>query len=207
MNISDLPKYLENVAKQTRFATARAVVLTANKVQHWITGTQLPAKLTLRTQWWKPGRKYGVNRFLSWSGRSPGESEPIQATVKSTAPWLAENEHGATKRPRGKWLLIPRVGGLARPSQKAVVQKQWKPKAGRGPVEAGVFFKKTDRGVAVFSRLTRRVKKLSLLFFLATKAKVTGKTQVEPKGAALAKTEFSGTFKEEFKKAMDSAKP
>lgn len=207
MTISDLPKFLAMVAKQARFATARAVVIVANSTQKWITGTQLPSKLTLRTAWWRPGRKYGVNRFLSWTGRVPGENDPLTATIKSTAPWLAQNEHGATKRPRGKWIMMPNVGSQARPTQKSVMQKQWKPKPGRGPVEAGVFFKKGLRGVAVFARLTRKVKRLQLLFFLAAKAVVKPRTQVEPKGAAKAKGEFNQVYRAEFEKAMKSARP
>ena len=206
MELSDLPKYIVDIGKQVRFATARTLTIVATETQQWLTTVWLPSKIRLRTAWWKPGRKYGVNRTLSWTGKAPSDGD-MSATVASRAPWLVENERGATKKPKGKWLLIPNVGSKARPTIDRVVQNQWRPTKGKDQGgEQGIFFKKTKEGLAVFTKLGKKAK-LQLLFFLATKAKVKPRTEFEKEGAKHAAQQMDKVYDEQLKKALESAKP
>jgi hypothetical protein len=80
--------------KQIPFATSRAVNACAYAVQRDTIEVLLPSKFTLRTDWWKPGRKTGVNYFPSNKRQTP-----IKAIVNTLAWFMEDQEIGGTRGP------------------------------------------------------------------------------------------------------------
>ncbi|MEW6305063.1 MAG: hypothetical protein AB1705_16425 [Verrucomicrobiota bacterium] len=146
---------------------------------------QLPSRLTIRNQWSKPRSKFGIN--IRFARKGDGEAE-----VYSRAPWLDFQERGGTKKPSGKVLLIPVVGG-ARPTPTAVVDRKLKPRKGR----AGVFFHPRFDGV--FRRVGDRLK---LLFGKATSARVKARLDFEGSGKRKAQDVLEGNFVRAYEQAL-----
>lgn len=184
-NLKEVLDSLKATWEQLPHARSRALNKTALEVQKFEHEEQLPARLTIRNQWSKPRSKFGINiRFAK-----KGEDE---AEVYSRAPWLDFQERGGTKKPSGKVLLIPVVGG-ARPTETAVVAKKLKPRKGR----AEVFFHPKFNGV--FERVGKR---LRLLFIKVTSARVRERLDFEKSGTAKAQQVLERNFVEAYEEAL-----
>jgi len=100
--ISETLNTLKNVQKQVNYASSKALNNLAKNVQRMEITDELPHSLKLRSQWFKPGTKYGVN--IKFSSKTN-----LVAVVGSQANWLNLVERGGSKKPTGnrKALAIP----------------------------------------------------------------------------------------------------
>ena len=91
-------------ADQIPFAISRTINALAYKTQRDTIDRLLPAKFMLRTDWWKPGRKTGVNYFPSNKKKTP-----IEARVNTLAWFMQMQEEGGIKKPAtGQgWVPVP----------------------------------------------------------------------------------------------------
>jgi hypothetical protein len=205
VNLTDIPAFFDKLKKQIRFATARALTISAEQAQAWMTSTHLPSKIRLRTQWWKPGRKFGVNRSVSWRGSSV-ELDDMSSRIYSRAPWLIAQDKGELKQPKGKNIIIPIVGSAARGNITRVVNRRLKPKAsdGKGVAPSGVFFLKRLNGW--FRRVGKKNPKLQMLFKGVPFARVKPVAQFEEKGKEYAEARFKDNYQQELAKAIATMK-
>ena len=206
-------KFVQDLAKQTRFATAQALNATAKDVQTFTTSSLLPSAFTLRSKgqpWQKPGGKYGFNI------RPFANKNSLTTILGSQADWLKEQEEGGTKKASGHRLAIVTD---ARPSKAAVLPAALKPRvllrdAGdkfklRGGKErtarkdgAG-FILPTQKGEVIF---TRTGKTLKLMYALRDSATIKPRLHFEKKGSALAEKLFPAHFAREFSRALATAR-
>jgi hypothetical protein len=87
---------MKNVnARHVPFVMSRTVNGLAYKIQRDTIDRLLPEKFMLRTDWWRPGRKTGVNYFPSNKRQTP-----IKAKVNTLAWFMERQETGGIKKPR-----------------------------------------------------------------------------------------------------------
>ena len=144
-NLMDVAKRLDKYSRQIPFATSLGMNRTAIKVQRFLVDKQLPSKLKLRNQWWRPGTKYGVNVNFS-------RKDNLVADVFSKAPWLRLVEHGGQKLPLkrhsakgntiGAFNIVPIIGGARQSEMQRIDSRNF---PGRGNQK--VFFAKKLKGV------------------------------------------------------------
>lgn len=113
MNITVQEKGLDQIIagmtdfqkQQVPYAMSRTVNELGYKTQRDTIDRLLPEKFVLRTDWWKPGRKTGVNYFPSHKKQYPN----IFAKVNTLAYFMEMQETGGTKKPRGgdPYVAIP----------------------------------------------------------------------------------------------------
>jgi hypothetical protein len=109
------------------FVMSRTVNALAYKIQRDTIDRLLTEKFMLRTDWWRPGRKTGVNYFPSNKRQTP-----IKATVNTLARFMERQETGGIKKPRPgdpyvaipTWNAQPNKHEVIRPSRRyrALVQ-------------------------------------------------------------------------------------
>lgn len=97
---SEALRFVKNAQKQVAYAASKAINRTAIEVQNHEVSKELPKKLKLRSAWFKPRTRYGVNIKFSNKTR-------LFAKIGSQAPWLTLVEHGGIKRPPGKFIPVP----------------------------------------------------------------------------------------------------
>lgn len=102
---------------QIPFATSRAVNALAYEVQRDTINRLLPSKFNLRNDWWRPGRKTGVNFF-----KSHKRQKPIKAIVNTLAPFMELQETGGEKQPRPGHAFIPIPTYNAQPDKKQMIR-------------------------------------------------------------------------------------
>lgn len=103
---------------QIPFAESRAVNALAYKVQRDTIDNVLPKNFTLRTDWWRPGRKTGVNYFPSHKKQFPN----IFARVNTLAPWMELQETGGVKKPKPGQAYVAVPTGNAQPNKREVIR-------------------------------------------------------------------------------------
>lgn len=110
-----------DLGRQVAYAAKQAVNETAKKVRDQGEGT-LKHDLTIRTDWHKPGRRFGFNvKFATGKTTNP------TASIYSRAEWLSEVEGGGAKRnSKGGRLAIPTAFWKARQD---IMLRRKKPKA------------------------------------------------------------------------------
>lgn len=98
--IKEATRFLNDLQKrQIPFATAKALTDTANQARGEIV-KHLQSTYTLRTPWYKPGTRYGINVAIA-------KKNNLVAEVFTRAPWMARHEEGGLKLPAGRNLAIP----------------------------------------------------------------------------------------------------
>lgn len=110
---------------QIPFAESRAVNALAYKVQRDTIDRVLPSQFTLRNDWWRPGRKTGVNYFPSNKKQFPN----IFAKVNTLARFMEMQETGGTKTPKGGDNYVPVPTWNAQPDKKQVIRQNRRYKA------------------------------------------------------------------------------
>lgn len=161
-NITTVGKALKRTLTQLPYATARAINKTAEQVQQ-AEGANLAAKQTIRTDWWKPGRKLGINirPFAKWN-------KP-EAIVGTQADWEKRHEEGGVKSPKlGQALAIPTVE--QRGGKTAVLKRGKRPAAA---IRQGAFPAEMPSGIAgIWKRVGKERLPLRLLFTFTKKANI-----------------------------------
>jgi hypothetical protein len=99
--IKEATRFLNDFQKkQIPFAVATALNETANQARDEIV-KHLQGTFTLRTMWYKPKTRYGINV-------EGAKKTNLTATIFTRAPWMVQHEEGGTKIPiRGRNLAIP----------------------------------------------------------------------------------------------------
>ncbi len=103
--------------KQIPFATSRAVNACAYAVQRDTIERLLPSEFNIRNDWWKPGRKTGVNYFPSNK-----KQNPIKAIVNTLAWFMEDQETGGTRGPYGGHPFRGIPTGSAQPNKKQLIR-------------------------------------------------------------------------------------
>lgn len=197
-NLGAVGKAINDLPKQVRFASSKAINLTALAVQKNTVEKLLPSKFTLRSRgapWWRRGTKFGFN--IKFSNKAS-----LVSTVGSQANWLDKQERGGTKTASGRRLAV--VQG-ARPSPTAVLPARLKPKAllnRKG--KRGGFTLGTRSGEGVFVR--EDATSLKLMYLLKPSAKIEGKLEFVATGKGVVEGMYERTFREELIKAIATAK-
>jgi len=92
--VSVVADSLRNAAKQARFAAAQTCNDCALAVQRATVSEWLPSKLTIRTPWATPGRKFGFNaRFAN--------RDNLESEIGTQAQWSELQQEGGAKKARG----------------------------------------------------------------------------------------------------------
>ena len=121
VEIKGLETYLKKIQqihqRHVPFIISRTVNGLAYKIQRDTIDRLLPAKFMLRTDWWRPGRKTGVNYFPSNKKQTP-----IQARVNTLAWFMQMQEEGGIKRPRPGEAYVPIPTRNAQPNITQVIR-------------------------------------------------------------------------------------
>lgn len=104
--------------QQVPYAMSRTVNELGYKTQRDTIDRLLPEKFVLRNDWWKPGRKTGVNYFPSHKKQYPN----IFAKVNTLAYFMELQETGGIKRPRAGSAFVPIPTFNAQPDKRQVVR-------------------------------------------------------------------------------------
>lgn len=99
------------------YATSRAVNACAYAVQRDTIDRLLPDKFILRNDWWRPGRKTGVNYFPSNK-----RQKPIKAIVNTRAWFMEDQEVGGIRGPFAGQPYRPIPTKNAQPNKNALIR-------------------------------------------------------------------------------------
>jgi hypothetical protein len=105
------------VKDQIPFALSRTVNTVGWMIQRDTIDRLLPSKFTLRTDWWKPGRKTGVNLFKSNKSQWPD----IAAKVNTIAPFMEQQESGGVRTARAPYEYLGIPTKNAQPDRRKVI--------------------------------------------------------------------------------------
>lgn len=119
--------------RQIPFAESRAVNALAYKIQRDTIDRLLPQRFTLRSDWWKPGKKTGVNYFPSHKSQFPN----IFARVNTLAPFMELQETGGTKKPKAGELYVPVPTFNARPNPMELIRPERRYRSLTGKTRSG----------------------------------------------------------------------
>ncbi len=191
--LDGVTRFLRSAQKQIAFATSRALNRTAIEVQKQEIGKELPGKLKIRSQWFKPGTKYGVNiRFAN--------KRNLEAVVGSQAPWLLLVDQGGTKHPPKKALVIP----TANIDTNRRRSKRDKPKAILARKGFVLNFKKGGGGIFVRTGPGRG--QIKPMYLFKSSAEVKDILEFYEAGKLIVDLKFLENFSDEFAKALITAK-
>lgn len=191
--LSALTRSIKNVQKQIAFAASRALNKTAIEVQKHEIGKELPGKLKIRSQWFKPGTKYGVNiRFANKAN--------LKAVVGSQAPWLLLVDQGGVKHPPKKSLVIPTTN-IDTSKRRS---KRDKPKAILARKGFILNFRKGGGGI--FVRTGKAKGQIKPLYLFKSSADIKDILDFYEAGKLIVDAAFLKNFSDEFAKAVLTAK-
>lgn len=107
---------LKSLKNQIPYATSRTVNTLGKMVQADTIGRVLQERFTLRTGWWRSGRKYGVNYFASNKKQAD-----IKAIVNTQAPFMVLQETGGQKIPKAGYQYVAVPTKHAWPDRKKLI--------------------------------------------------------------------------------------
>lgn len=102
--------------QQVPYAMSRTVNELGYKTQRDTIDRLLPEKFILRNDWWKPGRKTGVNYFPSHKKQYPN----IFAKVNTLAYFMELQETGGIKIPKSGEQYVPVPTYVAQPNKRSL---------------------------------------------------------------------------------------
>lgn len=180
--LSDLQK------KQIPFATAKALTETAEQARDEIV-KHLQDKFTLRTAWWKPRTRYGINV-------QPAKKTSLVSEVFTRAPWMALQESGGAKIPRGQNIAVP--SSFVKRSKRDLITKANRPRNLKNS-----FITRSKSGQeTIFQRIGRgRNKAIRPMYFLEKRAQIKPAFQF----AKTAQRVANDRWRKNFAKAIDFA--
>jgi hypothetical protein len=181
-NIPDVLKDLDRMDRQRPFAIAKAINETAKDVQK-AEGANLPRKQTIRSDWWKPGRKFGINI------KPFATKDRLTSTIGTGADWESLHEKGGTKTPKNSKTLA--IATEAHRGGKE--QKMTQAKKPRSVLSKFAFFAK---------RVGKARLPIKLLFTLTRQARIDPKLGYQEIGEAVVDKKLPEHFAEEFRKAI-----
>jgi hypothetical protein len=191
-NIPSVLKDIDRMDRQRPFAISKAINETAKDVQK-AEGANLPKKQTIRSDWWKPGRKFGINI------KPFATKDRLTSTIGTGADWEGLHEKGGTKTPKSsKRLSIPTEAHRGGKEKKMTPAK--KP---RSILSKFAFFAHMKSGIpGIFRRVGKARLPIKLLFTLSRQARIDPKLGYEEIGEAVITKKLPEHFAEEFRKAI-----
>lgn len=187
-------KGLLSLDKQLAFAASRALNAVAREAQTSVIKA-IENTFVVRGKWYLPRTPLGIKTTLS-------RKDNLEASVHTSADFLAQHETGGTKTaPSGK-LAIPIVGtGTARPRLTSKLRKELKPRA----LGSRAFILQTKSGPVLFYRRGKK-QRLTALYQIEPSARIRKQsTVIEPTEKVVARR-FDSIFERELVKALESAK-
>jgi len=190
-----------NLDKQTTFALASALTLTAKEIQaETIKGLDKRegGAFDIRTNWNKPSNIFGVRI-------KPATKQKLEAWIGTAAEWLAkfvEDKPGSIvlKLPRGEFIAIPTTN--VRRTKRDLIRATQRPRSLRGkrdvvlPMRSGkgfVLFQEQGRGASA-----RRV----ALYMLAPRAKIHEKDVLFGPAVKTFQKRFAAIYYQQLRKAF-----
>lgn len=192
--IKQVEAKLAHAKAQIPFATANALNKTALAVQEYEITREIPDHLKLRTNWWKPRYKFGVNIKFA-------KKRDLRATVNSRAPWLAAVDVGGTKRPqRGRAIAIP----TDRINQTRKRRTRELPEILIASKRAFSISVNGHRGI--FRRVGKKARRLEALYFYHPSPKIPDLTNFYESGQKVVDRVYKKIFDIELANAIRTAK-
>ena len=186
-------KAIQNVRKQTTYATSLTINDCLKAAQSHTVDTMLPDRFTLRSTWYKPGRKTGFNIQFARPNK-------LEGRMGTRADWMDIQEKGGIKT-RPKSLAIPQE---ARPSETARIPKRNKPKSLLARKNA--FFIRSKRGKAMLMLRAKRQQEAKVMYVMQPEAKVKPVLQFKRENTALVQGLYESLFAKNFAFAMRTAR-
>jgi hypothetical protein len=188
---------LSAIASQVPFATSRALNQTARDVQAEEIA-HFEDALTLRSDWWRPGRKTGINaRFSSKTN--------LEARVFNAADWTVRHEEGSERVPGDgrRNVVVATVEHRGTPEAKLARSKR-PAQLLRKP---GYFFATSRRsGTKGIWHRPKKGGKMRLVFSMQPTAKGKKRINFQETGQEVAGLVFEKNFDTAFAAAVASAR-
>lgn len=192
--IKQIEAKLAHAKAQIPFATANALNKTALIVQEHEVTKEIPNHLKLRTNWWKPRYKYGVNIKFA-------KKKDLKSTVSSRAPWFALVDKGGTKRPQqGRTIAIP----TDRINQSTRRRTRDLPMILIASKRAFTASINGHRGI--FRRVGKKARRIEALYFFHPDPKIPDLTNFYESGQRVVDRVYKGIFDVELANAIRTAR-
>jgi len=200
VNVPDAVKSLGRVARQqVPFATALALTWTAADAQAAVRDA-LPGKFTIRNTWVDKGIRILPAHKASWPNMS--------ARIYSRDDFMARQEFGGVKVPRGHDLAIPMPEMLARVGGKrGIIRKRNRPKAILNTRRKGIkpFVATMPDGThGIFVRRNHERLPIDMLYALVPRAPVKPRWDFEPTVREQVQRQFERHFGRALARALAS---
>lgn len=203
VNVPDAIHSLERVVrKQVPFATALALTWTAADAQEAVRD-DLPEHFTIRNTWVSKGIRIEPARKADWPNMS--------ARIYSRDDFMARQEFGGLKVPRGHSLAIPTKEMLARAGGKrGIIRKKSRPKAllrDRAGAHRRTFIATMGDGTrGIVRRRSKKRLPIDLLYTLVPSARVKPRWDFEPTVREQVQRHFERHFGRALARAIATSK-
>lgn len=192
--LKEVSRFLNDLQKkQIPFATAKALTDTANQARDEIV-KHLQDKFTLRTAWWKPRTRYGINVQAA-------KKTSLTAEVFTRAPWMALQETGGMKTPRGRNIAIP--SSFVKRSKRDLITQANRPRNLKNS-----FIARSKSGQeTIFQRIGRgRDRTIRPMYFLEKRAQIEPAFQFAQTAQRVANERWAKNFAKAIDFALRTAK-
>lgn len=187
---------LLSLDKQLVFAVAKSLTQVA-KLGQAAAIEGIKNELTVRTEWYLPGRKYGVRIKTA-------TKTDLSAEVKSAADWLAAIETGETHTPTGGRSMIAVPTSAVQPTGQEIIRRALRPRGSQ--LKKAFIIKTTDGRQLLVKRVGPRPRDLKVYYVLEPQTKRPKKHPFTQAVVRTVQQRFGPVFAENFKQALASAK-
>lgn len=183
--------------KNTRFALASSLTLTAKEIQT-VTIKRIESSFTIRNNWDKPTNMLGIRI-------KPATKEKLEAWIGTAADFLEKfvrEPEGSIvlKLPQGNFIAIPTSN--VRRTKKDIIRATQRPQRIRGKRDL-VLPMQSGRGFVLFQEQGRGVKrKLVALYLLVRRAKIREKDVLFGPAKTTFERRFGKIYEQQLKKAF-----
>jgi hypothetical protein len=183
----------KTLPKQTAFATSRTINQCLERAQKFTTTSLISKHQTIRTEWLKPGRKFGFNsRFSNRSN--------LEGRMGTRAEWEGLQEEGGTKTPKNKFISVPIN---ARPSATSIIPRRLRAKALKRGGKSFIIMSKAGQRLLLIREDRKTVK---VMYSFQPQARVKPTLDFVKENTKLVDELFPALFALNFAQAMASAR-
>jgi hypothetical protein len=195
LNLSGVQSKIRGIPKQAKFAASRTINDCLVATQKHTTEKLLPSEYTIRSNWFRPGSRYGFNARFAKPANLVG-------TMGTRADWMELHEEGGTKRPtKARNVSIPEA---ARPSETAKIPRRLKPSALLQRKNA--FVVRTPEGLSLLLQRNRKTGRATVMYVFKPEVGIQPTFRFVPENKRLVLGMYQKRFTENFQKAMSTAK-
>lgn len=198
-------------ADQIPFAISRTINALAYKTQRDTIDRLLPQRFFLRSDWWRPGRKTGVNYFPSNKKQTP-----IQAVINTQAWFMQMQEEGGVKTPRPGQEYIPIPTRNAQPNitEKIRANRRFKALTGGGKNGRATLTHKGSPWIhtlrngkpSVAVRLTKDRLPIAVMYIGKSRVTIKPRFGFRANANKIVAANFDSIFAAEFNRAIATAR-